>query len=197
MTARSVRAAAAAAFVLLITPPARHALEGSMVLHMFVQLPLFVACGAVLATSMPERMREAIGRWNSHGVAGLFAFALVTALLMIPRLLDLAVANAAIDVAKAFALAACGALLRLSWARAGLLVQAFFLGNVLPMTVAVGQAYIDSPLRLCNAYLLGDQVRVGHALVASAAAIALAWLARATVLLVRREREAEEAPAAL
>ena len=37
------------------------------------------------------------------------------------------------------------------------------------MTAIVGLLYIDSPLRLCNAYLQDDQIRLGQWLVASAA----------------------------
>jgi hypothetical protein len=176
-----------AAAMLLLLGAARRPLESSMSLHMLVQIPLLVACGAMLASGVTGRARLALDRCNLHGITGLFAFALATALVMIPRLLDLAVANLAIDAAKAAVLLACGVLLRLSWNRAGLLVQAFFLGNVLPMTAAVGQVYQDSPLRLCNSYLLSDQVRVGQALVWIAVAVAVGWLGRAGVLLVRRE----------
>jgi hypothetical protein len=42
----------------------------------------------------------------------------------------------------------------------------------------VGQLYIDSPLRLCNAYLLDDQARLGTWLVTAAALLALGWLAQ-------------------
>jgi hypothetical protein len=55
------------------------------------------------------------------------------------------------------------------------------------MMVVVGQLYIDSPLRLCNAYLLDDQERLGRWLIAVAALLALAWLAHAAWRLVRRE----------
>ena len=195
MKVRHLHGCAAAAFALLLTPPAREALEARMLVHMLVQLPLFVACGLALASAIPPRAREALARWNANGIAGLLAFALVTALLMIPRLLDLAVANVTVDALKAFALLAGGMALRLSWARAGLLVQAFFLGNVVPMTAAVGQAYQDSPLRLCNAYLLEDQVQVGRTLVGAAVIVALVWLAQAARALVRREREREAAQA--
>jgi hypothetical protein len=179
------------ALLALATPAARHALEWRMSLHMLVQVPLLLACGAVLGTGVPARARAVLDRWNAHGIAGLLAFALVTGLLMIPRLLDLAVASIAIDAAKAFALVAVGVLFQLSWSKAGLLVQAFFLGNVLPMTAAVGQAYQDSPLRLCNAYLLDDQVWVGQALVIATVVLAVGWLGRAALLLVARERALE------
>lgn len=182
--------AALAACLVLLLPAARHALEASMTLHMLVQAPLVMLCGAVLAGSMPTRWRGRIDRWNAYGVAGLFGVALAMALLMIPRVLDLAVADARVDFVKAAVLLAAGAALRLSWKRAGALVQGFFLGNVLPMTGAVGQLYQDSPLRLCNAYLLGDQVRLGQWLVGIAVLAAVAWLGSIARDMVRREAAA-------
>ncbi|HKB55506.1 MAG TPA: hypothetical protein VKD22_16030 [Ramlibacter sp.] len=181
------RVAALVLFALMLVTPARAALESSMSLQMLVQVPLFALCGAVVGGAFPPRWRERLDRWNAYGMAGLFAVALVTALLMIPRALDLAVADWRIDAVKALALLACGIALRASWTRAGALVQGFFLGNVLPMTAAVGQLYQDSPLRLCNAYLLGDQVRLGQALVGVAAAVGMAWFGRLAVILMRRE----------
>jgi hypothetical protein len=184
VTMRSLGWLAAAAA--LLSPPARHLLESSMAVHMLLQAPLLMACGALLAPARGP-WRERLARWNSHGIAGLFAVALGTALLMVPRLLDLAVADWRIDVAKAVGLLACGAALRLSWRDGGPLVQGFFLGNVLPMMAAVGQLYQDSPLRLCNAYLLGDQVRLGEALVAVSIAVGVVWFTALVVVLVRSQ----------
>jgi len=114
---------------------------------------------------------------------------------MIPRLLDLALTDARMALAKALALLLCGAALRVSWRPAGFLVQRFFLGNVLPMTAAVGQPYQDSPLRLCNAYLLDDQVRLGQWLVALAILAAAVWFTRLVLALLRREAAAAMPPA--
>ncbi|NMM79126.1 hypothetical protein B2J89_21035, partial [Acidovorax sp. SRB_24] len=63
-------------------------------------------------------------------------------------------------------------------------------GNVLPMTAVVGQLYIDSPTRVCNAYLLGDQERLGHWLVGVAALLAVAWLAQVAWRMVMRDSAA-------
>lgn len=188
--------ACAALAVLLLVPPLRPALESSMTRHMLLQVPLLMLCGAVLAQRLPAAAREGLARWNSLGIAGLFAVALGTALLMVPRLLDLAVADWRIDLAKAAALLACGAALRLSWRPAGALVQGFFLGNVLPMTAAVGQLYQDSPLRLCNAYLLDDQVRLGQALVALSIAVGIAWFGKLAIALARSPEPAAGAEGA-
>jgi hypothetical protein len=181
--------AASLAIALVGVPALREALEASMLLHMLVQAPLLLLCGAGLAGGLSAPARERLARWNSHGLSGLFAVALGTALLMVPRLLDLAVADLGIDALKAAGLLACGAALRLSWRPAGALVQGFFLGNVLPMTAAVGQLYQSSPLRLCNAYLLDDQVRLGEALVVGSIAIGAVWFGLLVAALVRSQPE--------
>jgi hypothetical protein len=179
--------AALGLFVVLALPPVRAALEASMSAQMLVQFPLLALCGWMLAGALPARWRARVDQWNALGIAGLFGTALVLALLMIPRLLDLAVTDLRVALAKALALLLCGAALRVSWRPAGFLVQGFFLGNVLPMTAAVGQLYQDSPLRLCNAYLLDDQVRLGQWLVALAILTGAAWFTLLVLALMRRE----------
>lgn len=182
--------AGAALLALLALPVSRHALESGMTLHMLVQYPLLAGCGFLLAGALPASWRIRIERWNALGVSGLLATALVLGVLMIPRVLDLALVDGRVELAKWLALLACGAALRLSWRSAGLLVQGFFLGNVLPMTAVAGQLYQDSPIRLCNAYLLDDQVRLGQALVGICIAVAVAWFARLVWTLMRREATA-------
>ena len=155
--------------------------------QMLLQFPLLALCGLVLAGAVPSAWRTGVERWNAYGISGLFGIAMLAALLMSPRLLDLAVTDARIDLLKTLALVLGGMAWRLSWRPAGWLVQGFFLGNVLPMTAAVGQLYQDSPARLCNAYLLDDQVRLGRMLVGIAVVIAIAWFARLVLALMRRE----------
>lgn len=183
------------ALIALLAWPAWHQwLQATMWRHMLLQFGLWMAAGAVLAGALPARVRRALARWNRHGSSGLLLAGVVLAVLMLPRVLDLALRDAAIDAAKCAALALAGGALRLSWRPAGPVLQAFFLGNLLPMTVVVGQLYLDSPLRLCNAYLLDDQARLGRWLVGLAAAVALAWLVQVGWQLVRRD--AAGAPAA-
>ena len=172
---------------LLAWPALRHALEASMWRHMVLQFPLLMAAGALLAAALPSRARTLVARWNAHGIAGLVLVAVVLAVLMVPRVLDLALRDGATEAAKCAALVLAGAALRLSWRAAGLVVQGFFLGNMLPMTAVVGQLYIDAPLRLCNAYLLDDQARLGQWLIALAALLALGWLAQVGWWMARRE----------
>ncbi len=165
----------------LMFPPVRRASESSMTAHMLVQYSGVLLAGALLASALcadgtPRRWLAALQRWNELGIAGLFGSALTLAVLMLPRVLDLALADWRIESLKLIALLLTGAALRLSWQRAGTVVQAFFLGNVLPMTAVVGTLYQESTTRLCNAYLLDDQRLLGQALVWIALAVAAAWL---------------------
>ena len=182
--------AAAVLLMLLALPAARHYFEATMARHMLLQFPLLALCGFVLAAKLPRQWQAGMNRWNGHGITGLFATALVLALLMIPRVLDLALIDGRIELAKWLALILCGAALRLSWQPAGLLVQGFFLGNVLPMTVVVGYLFESSPVRVCNAYLLDDQERLGQRLVWISAGIALIWFGSLVRTFMLREAAA-------
>jgi hypothetical protein len=179
--------AAVALLTLLALPVARQTLEASMSAHMLLQYPLLALAGYWLASTLSPLWLARQQRFNAHGIAGLFASALILAVLMIPRVLDLALVDARIALAKALALVFCGAALRLSWRPAGLLVQGFYLGNVLPMMAVVGNLYANSPVRVCNAYLLDDQARLGQLLIWLSAGIALAWGAFVVRSLMQRE----------
>jgi hypothetical protein len=172
---------------LLAWPGVRHGLEASMTRHMLVQYSLLMVAGWLLAAALPGRWLARLNLWNAHGISGLFAAALMLAILMIPRVLDLALVDSRIEILKCLALLACGAAIRLSWRPAGQLVQGFFLGNVLPMMAVVGNLYETSPVRVCNAYLLDDQARLGQMLVWMAAAIAAAWFAWLVRALMGRD----------
>ena len=161
--------AAAVLLATLMVPALREWLTASMWRHMVLQFPVWMGAGALLVVGA------------------------VLAVLMVPRVLDLALVSPGIEAAKCGALLLAGALLRLSWRAAGLVVQGFFLGNLLPMTAVVGQLYIDSPLRLCNAYLLDDQARLGEWLVATAAVLAVAWLAQVARTMVLRDAQLQGA----
>ena len=187
LTPRRSALAAVALLGLLALPVARQALEASMSAHMLLQYPLLALAGSWLAAALPPRWLARLQRFNALGIAGLFASAMMLAILMIPRVLDLALVDGRIALAKALALVFCGAALRLSWRPAGLLVQGFYLGNVLPMMAVVGNLYASSPVRVCNAYLLDDQAQLGQWLIWLSAGVALAWGAMLVRTLMQRE----------
>lgn len=176
--ARRARWRAAAAWLLLagmLVPAVRRTVESSMTGHMLIQFPCLMLAGALLTERLPARWRTAAQRWNELGIAGLVGSALALAVLMVPRVLDLALVDGRVEALKLGALVASGAALALSWQRAGVVLQAFFLGNVLAMTAVVGLLYQDAAVRVCNAYRLDDQQFLGIALVVIAIAIGAVW----------------------
>ncbi|MES3014234.1 MAG: hypothetical protein V4750_10970 [Pseudomonadota bacterium] len=170
---------------LMLLPPVRRMTESGMTTHMLIQYPCLMLVGALLVAALPARWLAGAQRWNELGIAGLVGSALTLAVLMIPRVLDLALVDARVEALKLIALVASGAALRLSWQRAGVVLQAFFLGNVLPMTAVAGTLYAESAARVCNAYRLDDQQGLGLALVVIAIATAALWLAQIGAVSLR------------
>ena len=170
-------------------PPVRHLLEQSMQLHMLAQYPLLMLSGALLARGVPEGIARKLATWNAMGITGLAAAMLFTTVLMIPRVLDLVLVDARVETAKFAALLIIGALFQASWRSAGTIVQAFFLGGILPMAIVVGTIYQNAPVRLCNAYRLDDQQNLGWMLVWFSAAVAAVWLFRTTRRLIAAEAD--------
>ena len=171
----------------MLLPPIRHTLEQRMVLHMLLQFPLFVLIGLLLAGQLSAPCRARIARWNIYGITGLVFVAIAAAIGMVPRLLDLALIDVRVEITKCAALVLCGLALRLSWRQAGIVVQLFFLGNVLPMMAIAGSLYIETPQRLCNAYRLEEQLYVGKGLIWLAAGLGTLWLIRVGLLYSRED----------
>lgn len=174
-------------------PASRHVLEASMWRHMVLQYPLWIAAGALCALALPERARCAIAACNVKGVAGLAYITIALAVLMVPRVLDLALVIPAVEVIKLAALFLIGAAALLSWRAAGVVLQSFFFGGVLGMTATVGMLYTESPLRLCNAYLLDDQERLGTWLTTAASIAGVVWFCWIVWMVMRRENAYFEA----
>ncbi len=174
---------------MVLLPPVRRATEASMTTHMLVQYPALLLAGALLVGPLPRRWQQGLQRWNELGIAGLLVAALTMALLMVPRVLDLALVDLRVESVKLLALGLSGAALMLSWQRAGTVLQAFFLGNVLPMLAVVGTLYQDSTTRVCNAYRLDDQQTLGVALVWVAAGVLVIWLLRLGLTLWQVDRK--------
>lgn len=163
---------------LLALPPLRNLLEADMLLHMLVQFPLLIAAGALIGAALPGGIRQRLEAWNRHGISGLVLAACVSAFWMIPRALDEALIQPWLEVSKFASLSlGVGCALALSWRAAGFVIQGFFLGNLLPMMTVAGWLYLESPVRLCNAYLTSQQENTGTALIWASILVAVAWLA--------------------
>jgi hypothetical protein len=183
---RTVAAATAGVLLLALAIAFRQQMESSMALHMLLQIPLLLCAGALIASTLAAASRERhvlawlAGHWRSHdenGVTGLVALTVASAYWMIPKALDHVLASPTADFWKIVSLLAIGAMLPGAFARANRIIQLFFLGNLVSMMAIAGMLYQDAPQRLCNSYLMDDQVVAGTGLVVFAIAIALAWVA--------------------
>lgn len=157
----------------------RGMLEASMLRHMTVQLPLLVACGALCRPwlSHAATWRAQLAACDTHGLAGMTASAFVLMYWMIPRALEQSLATPAATVLKFASLLVLGLVLPGSLGRAHAVVQLFFVANVATTMAIAGMLYQQIPQRLCNTYLLDDQVDAGQALVWLAVALGASWCA--------------------
>lgn len=165
-------------WLLLMLPPARHALEATMTLQMLVQLPLLVLAGWWLVEFLPRRMFEPLAGWNLGGVSGFVLASVVALVWMLPRALDAALDVPWVEAAKfASVPLLVGAPLAISWPRAGFVVRGVFLLEAIAMAFRLGWLYWVSPVRLCSNYLLDDQQRLGQIMLAIgvAACLLVAW----------------------
>ena len=175
MTTAARMLAGASILGLASAPPLSAMFEASMLTHMLLQIPALFVGGYLLASGMPRS--PALGRWNLMGVPGLLAALLIWAYWMTPIALDRAVANARWDAIKVVSVALSGVLVFRSWLLAAPVMQGFFVGNLVWMTLAFGLLFQDSPTRFCLAYLGDDQSKAGTGLVALGIVAAIGWVA--------------------
>ncbi|WER48184.1 DUF1404 family protein [Cupriavidus sp. WKF15] len=150
-------------------------LEASMARHMAIELPLLLGIGIAAAT-LRGRDTSAFPGWNRRGLPGLVAAMAIVSYWMLPVALDLAVLDARWSVAKVTSMIVAGAVLGVSWPRAGVVLQAFFAINWSAMTLVAGLLYQDAPQQLCSVYLADQQGAAGRALVLYAAVGLALWM---------------------
>ncbi|PKP78266.1 MAG: hypothetical protein CVT81_05205 [Alphaproteobacteria bacterium HGW-Alphaproteobacteria-3] len=151
----------------------RAPLEADPVTHILVQLPLLALAGALLPGA-----RGTGGAWNRGGWAMILTAIFAMAFWMLPRSIDAAVSDPAVAASKFLSLPLLvGLPLRLGWPRAHPLLRGFLKAQALAMLGVLAFLYTHAPVRLCNAYLAEDQVRLGTGFLATALALAVLWVA--------------------
>lgn len=156
---------ALALFLVLLVPPVRQTLEASMTAQMLAQLPLLAASGYLLRSAVPDRLQAHLAAWDAYGVTGLVLAVVTAAYWMLPRALDTAVSEPLAAAAKYLTVPLLiGLPLGLSWPRMNFIVKGVLLLELIASCFRLGWLYLTSTSRLCNNYLLGDQQRLGHAL---------------------------------
>lgn len=159
------------AAVLLLVAVGGHAwFEARMMTHMFVQIPLLLTAGVLLADGIGRRTdggERAASPWSL--ATGIAAFVFVSGVIttwMIPRALDAAVELTVVNVGKVVSLVTAGAVGRRAWHDAPALLRTFIFGNTAWMTATAGMLFLDTPARLCTSYGQSEQRQAGIALIA-------------------------------
>lgn len=163
---------------LLVLPPLRAILEASLASHM-LQLALLAMSGALLAPAIGPRDGNGASGFNRFGLTGMLLALMTFLFWLLPITLDRAVDEPLWTAAKFITLPLLlGLPLAKSWSRLPSVVRAVIIANLIPMAVVMGWVYRESPVRLCNNYLLSDQQILGTALWTLAAVAALYFVAR-------------------
>lgn len=170
---------------------ARGWFEATPIRHMLLQYPLLVAAGALMVARLQP---FAARRWNGGGIASLLVAIFAAAFWMLPRMIDASVASLPVDLLKATCLAGLvGGGLRFGWPRAHPLLRAVLKAKALSMLGILAFLYSHAPVRLCNAYLLDDQQRLGQMFLFAALALAAFWIV--PLLAAPRSAVPDKAPA--
>ncbi|MGM8215677.1 hypothetical protein ACLIA0_08870 [Bacillaceae bacterium W0354] len=163
-------------YVMLIIPPIRIYLESIMVVHMLIQLPLLIISGWLIGSFIVEKLKHTFDQWDSHGVAGIVLIIFITTYWMIPRALDEALISQTHEILKFISLPLVGFLIADSWKKIKALGKSFVFLNYLSMFVLMGWLYIDSPIQICNNYLVAEQQTLGWGFISLAIAMIVYFL---------------------
>ena len=156
-----------------------------MVLHMLVQLPLLAFIGFVIGRAFvpagpggaANRTVACIQSFNAGGLTGLLIAAFTMVLWMLPKCLDLARLDIAVDAIKFMTVPAAGLAIGWSWPRVPVIARAVVHLEAIATLFRFGWGYLAADERLCLVYLTNDQQRTGEILLwlGVVYAIAIAW----------------------
>jgi hypothetical protein len=147
--------------LILIIPPIRIYMESIMIIHMLVQLPLLIVVGWFIGEFLLEKAPRVFELLNDNGVPGIIVFVAITMFWMLPRTLDEALTFPLYELFKFISLPLVGILLVDSWRKIKVFGRVFIFLNYLSMFGLMGWLYLDSPIQICNNYLLAQQKILG------------------------------------
>jgi hypothetical protein len=145
--------------------------------HVLLQIPFVIGIGYFYGWCLKPDVFSCFDQWNRNGVPGIIIASTTIAFWMIPRWLDAAVTDWVVEVMKYFSLIfLVGVPLANSWERLNPVARGVVKIEVLSMLFRLGWLYAIAPIRFCNNYLLEDQAHLGLGLIATGAALGVAWL---------------------
>lgn len=164
----------------LSIPQVRTSLVDSMIGQMVMQIPLLALAGFLLGSSIRRRERSP---YNDYGIPGLLIAIFASIFWLLPRSLDAALNSAFYETMKYITVPLfIGLPLARSWRRLAPTVKGFVWANLISMIFVMGWFYANSPIRLCNNYLKGQQTQLGMTLIVIAILLLLSFFIKAFFL---------------
>ncbi|MEC5423741.1 hypothetical protein QGM71_09570 [Virgibacillus sp. C22-A2] len=159
-------------YIILLIPSVSVYMESIMVLHMLVQLPMLILVGWLIGKKVIIKYKGFFDKWNANGIPGIVLVVFISMYWMLPRALDESLTVLYIQLFKFAGLPLLvGIPLRDSWHKLHSLAKSFVYLNYLPMFGLMAWLYIDTPIQICNNYLLVQQRALGWALLILTAAM--------------------------
>ncbi len=157
--------------------PLTFLLESTMVSHVLIEIPLFIALGVMAGRCLQPLLQRLLTPVNGGGIPGILVASFGLAFWMIPRWLDASLSDPMIAAAKYASLVGLvGIPLAWSWSRLHPVARGVVKIEFLSMLLRLGWLYLISPDRFCNNYLLSDQVWLGRGFLLLGLVLSIAWL---------------------
>ena len=151
----------------------RQPLESDPVTHVLVQLPALAVTGALFAPIFSVDG----GAWNRGGIPTLLVALFAIVFWMLPSSIDSALTSPVVEAAKFVSVPfLIGVPLAMGWKRAHPLLRGFIKAQAISMLGILAFLYTHAPVRICNAYLVGDQERLGYGFLFAALGVSLLWI---------------------
>lgn len=161
-------------YVFLMLPPVAEILETIMIIHMHMQMTLFVVSGFLMARFFQIRFPRFFEKWNQNGVPGMTLAIMIWVYWMIPRAMDDALTVQMVEIFKFISLPFfVGLPLRDSWRKFGAVGKNIILVIFTLIFIVAGWIYIGSESQLCNNYDIVEQKGLGWGTLAIGACMAL------------------------
>lgn len=170
-------------FLLLALPPVKQLMESHMVGQMIVQLPLLVVAGFFIGEAIKSKITVDQNNSKLNGVAGILLAVFTISYWMLPRAMDASINDVWFGILKYSTLPLlAGIPISLCWRKLHPLWKNFIWANNISMFAVMGWLFIISPVRLCNNYLLGQQILLGQIFLLVTALICIYFIFRSFML---------------
>ncbi|MEH7073778.1 hypothetical protein [Neobacillus drentensis] len=153
----------------LALPPAANLMESVMIIHMHMQMPLLIFTGFLIARFFQLGTPHFFEKWNGNGIPGILLFVIIVVYWTLPRSMDAALTEQSMEAFKFISLPLlAGVPLRDSWKKLKPNVKHSIFYFFIILFSGMGWLYIDSPVQLCNNYLIIEQITLGWGFITTA-----------------------------